>query len=497
MMDDTLLKAITALGSPKVLLVGDFMLDVCIFANAVKISPHAPTPVLKVVGRQYSCGGAGFVAADIAALGGQAVCVGIIGEDDNGKKLKKMLSETGMDVSSLLPVSDRCTIIKQRIIGLAQQHHRQELMRFDEESTEPIGPLQQQQVLDAYEAGLAAADIVCLQDYNKGLLTAELCGEMITLAISAGKKVLIDPWLMSDYSKYKGATLITPNRAEAGMAIGFEIKTAADAAKAAEQLAGQLGLEVVAITLDKEGIYLKTNDIAEVIPTVPREVYDVSGAGDMILATLAVTTAAGYDYRMGAEVANLAAGIQVGKTGAVSVTVDEIVSEIISQQFGKSGKIRTVEMLLPELNWHRHQGRVIVFTNGCFDILHRGHIEYLTFCKKQGDILVLCLNSDSSVRTIKGPERPVNNQHDRAAVLAGLECIDYITIFDEPDPLELIKKVQPNILVKGADWADKGVIGREFVEECGGKVVLAPLVDGKSSTGTIEKIKSLIKKAIK
>ena len=496
-MDETLLKAITAMGSPKVLLVGDFMLDVCIFANAVKISPHAPTPVLKVVDRQYSCGGAGFVAADIAALGGQAACIGIIGEDDNGEILKKMLDDTGADVSSLLPASDRCTIIKQRIIGLAQQHHRQELIRFDEESTEPISKAQQGQVLDAYKAGLAATDIVCLQDYNKGLLTSELCSEMIALATSAGKKVLIDPWLMSDYSKYKGATLITPNRAEAGMAVGFEIKTATDAAKAAGQLAEQLQLEAVAITLDKEGIYLKTNNIDEIIPTIPREVYDVSGAGDMVLATLAMTTASGYDYRIGTEIANLAAGIQVGKIGAVSVTVDEIVSEIIGQQFGKSGKIRTVETLLPELNWHRHQGRSIVFTNGCFDILHRGHIEYLTFCKKQGDILVLGLNSDSSVRTIKGPERPVNNQHDRAAVLAGLESIDYVTIFNEPDPLELIKKVRPDVLVKGADWADKGVIGREFVEKGGGKVVLAPLVDGKSSTGTIEKIKSLVKKAIK
>ena len=495
-MDETLLKTITGLGRAKVLLVGDFMLDVCIFANAVKISPHAPTPVLKVVERKYSCGGAGFVAADIAALGGQAICIGVIGQDDNGKRLSKMLADVGADISGLQVTSDRCTIVKQRLIGLAQQHHRQELIRFDDESTEPLSQTQRDNILAAYKAGLNEADIVCLQDYNKALLSAGLCSEFIKLASSAGKKVLIDPAMMSDYSRYKGATLITPNRAETATAVGFDIKTIADAARAAEQLATQLQLEAVAITLDKEGIYLKTNDIDELIPTVPREVYDVSGAGDMILATLAMTAAARCDWRIGTEIANIAAGIQVGKIGAVSVTIDEIISEIVSHQFGKGGKIRTIETLLPELNWHRHQGNRIVFTNGCFDVLHRGHIQYLGFCKKQGDILVLGLNSDSSVKIIKGPERPINNQHDRAAVLAGLESIDYITVFNEPDPLELIKKVKPDILVKGEDWKDKGVIGREFIESSGGKVVLAPMVEGKSSTGTIEKIKSLIKKGI-
>ncbi|MHC5100389.1 MAG: PfkB family carbohydrate kinase, partial [Planctomycetota bacterium] len=224
---------------------------------------------------------------------------------------------------------------------------------------------------------------------------------------------------------------------------------------------------------------------------LPRTVYDVTGAGDMMLAMLAVALAAGQDEETSLQLANIASGLEVEKFGVATVSVDEIVNEIISTHQGNTGKIHDVEELVKHLDYHRQQKDTIVFTNGCFDVLHRGHIEYLKFCKDRGDIVVLGLNSDNSVRQLKGPERPVNNQHDRAAVLAAMESIDYITIFDELDPLELIKQVRPDILVKGADWGDKGVIGREFVESCGGRVELAPLLDGKSSTQTINKLKGL------
>jgi D-beta-D-heptose 7-phosphate kinase/D-beta-D-heptose 1-phosphate adenosyltransferase len=212
----------------------------------------------------------------------------------------------------------------------------------------------------------------------------------------------------------------------------------------------------------------------------------------MVLATLAVSIAAGCEYRMAVQLANIAGGIEVSKFGVATVTIDEIVNDIIKNHRGEIGKIQPVDMLKNELNLHRQQNKSIVFTNGCFDVLHRGHIEYLKFCKGQGDIVVVGLNSDTSVKQIKGPTRPFNNQHDRAAVLAALETVDYVVIFDEADPLNIIKQAEPNILVKGADWAKKGVIGREFVESSGGKVILAPLVDGKSSTATIEKIRSAI-----
>jgi D-beta-D-heptose 7-phosphate kinase/D-beta-D-heptose 1-phosphate adenosyltransferase len=209
----------------------------------------------------------------------------------------------------------------------------------------------------------------------------------------------------------------------------------------------------------------------------------------MVLATLSITLAAGFDYKTSVQLSNITSGIAVEKFGTVSVTIEEVADEIVRQ--GKSGKVRSVDLLLDELTWHRRSRNAIVFTNGCFDVIHRGHIEYLEFCKSKGDVVVVGLNSDKSVKTIKGPERPINNQRDRAAVLAALEVVDFITIFDEPDPLNLIRKIKPDILVKGEDWAEKGVVGREFVESYGGKVLLAPLVRGKSSTITIDKMKSL------
>jgi D-beta-D-heptose 7-phosphate kinase/D-beta-D-heptose 1-phosphate adenosyltransferase len=209
----------------------------------------------------------------------------------------------------------------------------------------------------------------------------------------------------------------------------------------------------------------------------------------MVLATLAITLAAGFDYKTAVQLSNITGGIEVEKFGTVTVTIEEVADEIVRQ--GKSGKVRSIDLLLDELTWHRKGKNIIVFTNGCFDVIHRGHIEYLEFCKAQGDVVVVGLNSDKSVKAIKGPERPINNQHDRAAILAALEVVDFITVFDEPDPLNLIKKIKPDILVKGQDWAEKGVVGREFVESYGGKVLLAPLIEGKSSTRTIEKMRAL------
>ena len=493
-MYEKVLKTVTNLGSPKVLVVGDFMLDVSIYGDALRISPEAPVPVLKVTKTEYDCGGAGSVVTNLAALGAEVVCLGIIGKDQNGKILKQALTKAGADTAGLFTVKDRPTISKQRLIGLAQHRHQQQLMRFDEESTEPLPNELYDKILQFYRDKLKQVDIICLQDYNKSLLNPSMCKQMIQSAAKAGKKVLVDPCLTSDYSKYVGAAVITPNRNETSEAVGFQIKTKEDAAKAAGELAEKLSLEAVVITLDREGAYLKTQKESEIIPTRPRSVYDVTGAGDMVLATLAVTLGAGCDYKTSVQLCNITGGIEVEKFGAATVTVDEIINEIVGQNRDKTGKVRSVDSLITELDWHRSQKDTIVFTNGCFDVLHRGHIEFLKFCKDQGGTVVVGLNSDSSVRTIKGPERPIHNQNDRAAVVGALETVDYITVFDEPDPLGLIKKVRPDVLVKGQDWADKGVIGAEFVESYGGRVVLAPLVEGKSSTSVIEKMKSIWKK---
>jgi len=417
-MHETLLKTVTNLGSPKVLLVGDFMLDVYVYGDALRISPEAPVPVLRVTDTEYRCGGAGSVAGDLAALGAMPLCLGVIGCDDNSKILTEQLAKAGADITGLVKAPDRPTISKQRLIGLAQHRHRQQLMRIDRESTDPLSEELCRKILDAYRDMLVQADIVCLQDYDKGLLSDSLCRQMIQAATGADKKVLVDPAMTGNYAKYSGATVITPNRKEASAAVGFDIEDGASAARAAEILIDKLNIEAVVITLDKEGAYLKAPGAGRVIPTRARSVYDVTGAGDMVLATLAAALSADCGYETAVSLANIAGGIEVEKFGTATVTVEEIVNEIISEKRGKTGKLRSIEELLNELNWHRRQKQAIVFTNGCFDVVHRGHVEYLKFTRRQGDIVVVGLNSDNSVKTIKGPDRPINNEYDRAEVLA-------------------------------------------------------------------------------
>ncbi len=494
-MYENLLKTVMNFGSPKVLVVGDFMLDVYVYGDAERISPEAPVPVLKVARTEYRCGGAASVANNLAALGATAYCLGIIGNDRNSEILKEILTKPGVHTESLFEVSGRPTVSKQRLIGLAQHLHRQQLIRIDEESNEPLDDRLNETILHAYEQKLPQVDIVCLQDYDKGLLRASLCRRMIDMAAQTGKRVLVDPSSTSDYTKYRGATSITPNRKESSAATGFEVMDAETAAKAASDLMSRLELGAVVITLDKEGAYLRSQDKDKLIPTRPRSVYDVTGAGDMVLATLAASLAAGCDYETAVQLSNIAGGIEVEKFGTATVTVEEIADEIANLRGTSGGKLYRIDALVEELDRHRRENKTIVFTNGCFDVLHRGHVEYLDFCRQNGDIVVVGMNSDSSVKTIKGPERPINNQDDRAVVLAALEMVDYICIFDEPDPLNLIKEVKPGVLVKGEDWAEKGVVGREFVESRGGKVVLARLVEGRSSTATIGKMKSLEAKA--
>jgi D-beta-D-heptose 7-phosphate kinase / D-beta-D-heptose 1-phosphate adenosyltransferase len=489
-MYENLLNAVTKLGTPKVLLVGDFMLDVYVYGDAERISPEAPVPVLKVTRTDYNCGGAGLVAANLCALGAIPLCVGVIGNDSHGKRLKDLLSKMGADVSGLMTVTDRPTTTKQRLIGLAQHRHQQQLFRMDSESAEPLNEKQYARLAKIIENKLRQANNVCLQDYNKGVLADLFCKKVIKLAAKASKRVLIDPSPITDYSKYTGASVITPNRYETRMGVGFEIKTIKDAARGAKELVRKLKLEGIVITLDKEGAYLRSPGFDEHIPTRPRIVYDVTGAGDTVLATLAVALAAGCDFKTAVQLSNIAGGIEVEKFGGATVSRDEIITEIAYLNRGAEGKVRSADSLAAELAWHRKQNRKIVFTNGCFDVIHRGHIEYLKFCKKHGDIVVVGLNSDNSVKAIKGPDRPIHNEVDRAMVLAALESVDYIMIFEETNPLNIIKKVHPDVLIKGKDWEKKGVIGAEFVKSYGGRLILSPMVKGKSSTSIIEKMKS-------
>ena len=489
-MYEQLLKAIGNLGTPKVLVVGDFMLDVYVYGDAARISPEAPVPVLTVTETEYRCGGAASVAVDLAALGAVPICLGVVGDDAEGRILTEKLAAQGADTSVLVSLPDRPTVTKQRLIGLAQHRHKQQLMRIDREMTGPLPIDVGEQMLRHYRELLPSTDVVCLQDYNKGVLTDLICQQMIRLASEAGKKVLVDPTAERDYVKYSGATVLTPNRREASQAVGFEVRTVGDATRAAEHLLKDLTLEAAIITLDRDGAYLATRELSELVPIKPRTVYDVTGAGDVVLATLAVSLAADSDYQTAVHLANVAGGIEVEKFGAASVTRSEMVHEIAQQYGRRNNKVRALDALLEELAWRRDRGQTVVFTNGCFDVIHRGHIEYLECCRAQGDVVVIGLNSDRSVRALKGPERPINNQQDRADVLSSLEAIDFITLFDDPSVLDLVEKIRPDVLVKGGDYEKQGVVGWEFVESYGGKVVVAPLVKGKSSTATIEKMKT-------
>ncbi len=491
-MYEQLLKTIGNLGSPRIVVVGDFALDVYVYGDAAGISPDAPVPVLQVTQTEYRCGEAACVAADLAALGATAVCIGVIGQDGHGKILREKLAACRADLSGLYEVPGRPTITRQRLIGLAQHRHKQQLLRIDQAPSEPLPSAISDQLLQHYKQCLAQADVVCLQDCNPGLLGPALCSRMIELARDAGRQVLVDPALGREHSQYRGATLLTASRQEAAAAVGFPVETASDAARAAQRLLDDLALEAVVITLDNEGAYLATKDMNELAPARARHVYDVTGAGDVILATLAVSLAAADDYVTAVHLANVAGGIEVEKFGAATVTISEIEREIATQYGTRHTKLRSLEALMEELKWRRGQGQRIVFTNGCFDVIHRGHIDYLWFCRAQGDVVVVGLNSDSSVRALKGPERPINNQYDRAAVLSGLETVDLITIFDDPSVLSLVEKVKPDVIVKGGDRGTKqDVVGWEFVESYGGKVMLGPLVKDKSTTLTIEKMKAL------
>jgi len=496
-MYERLLNILDGAGSARVLLGGDFMLDYYTYGDTERISPEAPVVILNVTERQERCGGAGSVAVDLAALGAQAACLGVVGADSNGQKLRGMLAELdGVKVDGLIESSDRPTTSKQRIIGLAQHRHRQQLMRIDEESSGEITRAVQDQMSRKLEGLLDWCDVVCLEDYNKGVLCEPFCRHVIQAANEKGKKVIVDPGAVGDYGRYAGAWMIKPNRRELSLATGIELDDDESGWRTAAQKAVEANrIDHIVVTLDKRGAYWyeRATGQGELVPTRPRSVYDVTGAGDMVLAMLGFLAGGHYKeiepptLSEMVRLANIAGGLEVERFGSVGISREEIMAELARERSVKTGKLRSRQALLEELQWHRQQKQKIVFTNGCYDILHPGHVQLLNFAKQQGDILILGINSDRSVRELKGSTRPILSQEERAAILSGLEAIDYITIFDEPDPGELIRSITPDILLKGTEWTGN-VVGQEWVESHGGKVVLVPMIKGVSTTDIIERV---------
>jgi len=424
----------------------------------------------------------------LAALSAQVSVVGAVGNDDMGRALRRLLSEIHADVTGLVEC-DRPTTCKMRLVGSAQHRHPQQMIRLDFEEPTPVQSQIGQRLIDAATTAIASADIVCIEDYNKGVVTEQVCRAVLEAAKKLGKPVLVDPARINDYRKYAGATCLKLNRPEAARATGLPVRTPAEFAAVAEHLLEMLSLDAVVLTLDKEGAYVATRSgERRLLETRTRQVYDVTGAGDMALAMLAVARAAGASWEEATALANVAGGLEVEKFGVVPITPQEIVRELLSEAHLRPGKRRELSELLAELAHHRAAGKRLVFTNGCFDLIHLGHVKYFQFAKEQGDLLVVGVNTDKSIKRLKGEKRPIMSEEDRIGVLEELESIDYLVSFDDDTPLRLIEQILPDVLVKGADYSRTEVVGWDVVEKRGGRVALAPLIDGRSTSAVIQRI---------
>jgi D-beta-D-heptose 7-phosphate kinase/D-beta-D-heptose 1-phosphate adenosyltransferase len=470
-----------------ILCVGDLMLDDFVYGEVTRISPEAPTPVLTVARSEIEIGGAGNVARNIAGLGARCIFVGLIGKDDAGRTLTEAFVKLGgMVVPHLVVDAGRHTTRKVRFVS---EHHSAHLMRADWETAQPASAASEAEVIAQAEAALPQAGAVVLSDYAKGALTERVVRAVIDCARRLGKPVIVDP-KGHDYSLYRGATVITPNRAELGAAVHRPVTTEAEIAKAAAELARIVEAEAVLVTRSEQGMTLHAEGQAPVhIPAYPVKVRDVSGAGDTVAAVMAVLMAMKAPFDAAMRVANAAAAVVVGKRGTATVTPAELRHRILpAASLADEDKIVFDWSMLDErlADWRRH-GLRVGFTNGCFDILHRGHIKLLAEARAHCDRLVVGLNNDASTTRLKGKGRPLNPAEGRAEVLAALEAVDLVVVFEEDTPIELIKRVRPAVLVKGADYRREDVVGRDVVEQAGGDVILVDLVPGHSTTAIVER----------
>jgi D-beta-D-heptose 7-phosphate kinase/D-beta-D-heptose 1-phosphate adenosyltransferase len=489
-MSTDLINLVHRLGRPRVLVVGDLMLDRYVWGDAARISQEAPVILLHADRREERLGGASSVATMLQALGAEVVLTGVLGADGDAARVRQILSDLTIDADAVLADPARPTTVKERYIGRAQHKHPQQMLRVDYETRAPLTDAIERKLIDRITAAIRGADVVLVSDYDKGVCTPAVLAATIAAAKSRGLRVLADPTRGGDYSKYRGCATITPNRLEAGLAVGRQLNLPADALAAAGELCARLDLEVGIVTLDKDGMALVGRDGTRgVYPTRPRQVYDITGAGDMVLSVLGLAVAAGASFADAIRLANVAGGLEVEKVGVATVTRDEILRDVGASD-GPVAKFMPLSDLLDSLELRRRSGQRVAFTNGCFDVLHVGHVQYLQEARAQADLLVVGLNSDASVRSLKGPDRPVNPLDARAVVLAGLQAVDYVTPFDEATPIELIKAIRPDVHVKGADYAKGHVVGADFVESYGGRVHLAELRDGYSTTGLLQRLRA-------
>ena len=461
------------------------MIDEYIWGEVERISPEAPVQVVSVLRDSTTLGGAGNVVNNIVALGGKVAMAGVIGAGANADRLLKMFHKLGVDCEGVLPDPSRSTTLKTRIIG-GHQH----VLRIDRETKHRISREHSKKLVAYVNERISEFDLILLSDYGKGVLSKEFIQNIITIARKNEKFVIVDP-KGTDFSKYKGATAITPNKKEAATASGIDIVDDESLESAGWKLLQDASVEKVIMTCGKEAMVLfEPGEKPFRIHADARQVYDVSGAGDTVLAVLGLGVASGASFRDAATLANMAGRIVVGKVGTATVTQEELKKAMDATEQILASKQKRLEDLVPLVNRFRAEGKTIVLTNGCFDLLHVGHIQLLAASKKMGDILVVAVDDDASVKALKGDGRPVITADERVRVIQALDSVDYVTIFSAQDLEKLIEAIGPHILTKGSNYTNETVLGRDIVEKLGGKVVLIPVSEGISTTKVINQIKN-------
>jgi D-beta-D-heptose 7-phosphate kinase / D-beta-D-heptose 1-phosphate adenosyltransferase len=494
-----LLKAISGRG---LLVVGDFMIDRTIYGEASRISPEAPTPVIRVEESRRQLGGAGNVVRNVDSLGGKVWCAGVIGNDETAGILKELLCEVrGCQACCMIQEPGRKTTLKTRVVAVQpgrrteRPYGHQQIVRLDEETCHPVSAETSAQLLDFVSQVISQIDGVVVSDYAKGALPPPLLESLIAMARRVGKPVFVDP-KATDLIRYAGASVLTPNAAEAEAALGisftaFEEATNQGLGKAVQRQLHDIHVGALLVTRGAEGVSLIDREGFHHFPTSAREVFDVTGAGDTLLAAFSLAAASGANYRDAAQFGNLAAGVAVSKAGAAAVYPFEVEREISLRHHSAETKILSRERIGALAETLRRENKRIVFTNGCFDLLHVGHVYLLREARKLGDVLVVGLNSDRSVKGLKGNGRPIVSGDDRAFAVAGLEGVGYVVMFDEPDPRDLIQLIRPDVLVKGDDYKESEVVGADFVRSYGGVTRLIPLRQGISTSALVEKIRAV------
>ncbi|MEX0727375.1 MAG: bifunctional heptose 7-phosphate kinase/heptose 1-phosphate adenyltransferase [Planctomycetaceae bacterium] len=490
-MSYQLIETLHALGTPRILVLGDVMLDRYVWGDAERISQEAPVILLRADREEDRLGGAANVAHMLRGLEADVTMAGVMGDDADGRALLETLRTGQINCDLLLPDRTRPTTVKERFIGRAQHRHPHQILRVDRESRAGIDAAMVEHLTQRIAAVLPEHQAVLISDYGKGVCTPELIQNVVAAARKQGVPVVIDPCRGHDYSRYRGATALTPNRLETSLASEIDVTNIEAAMDAGRALCQTLSLDCIFVTVDCDGMVLvSATGEAEHFPTRKRQVYDITGAGDMVLAAIGVGMAAGVPIDQICRLANVAGGLEVEQVGVVPISRDEMLADLLRGERPSSEKIVSLEVAKRHLTARRKLGQKIVLTNGCFDLMHAGHVHYLEQAAGEGDCLVVALNSDAGIRRLdKGSDRPICPQEHRALLLSALQAVAYVVIFDEATPHDVIETLRPDKLVKGGTYQPHEVVGGEIVQAYGGEVKVLGLVPELSTTKLVERIR--------